>query len=141
MTIRTLAALLVTLLATWAAPGAAQQFYVPQEPEEPEVAIISPAHDEMVHNNLGSVVVNLAVRELEEDEEIVLLLDDEEVARDHALPSFIVLNDLNRGTHQLQVLIVDGDGEVVAESAMSTFHVWKASRLLRAKAPVPARAG
>jgi hypothetical protein len=123
--------LLIGLLAGALASGSgAQQFFTPQAPEQPEVQILAPADSEMIYNT-GSVVVNLAVRELEEDEELVLLLDDEEVARNATPPSFIVLNDLERGEHQLQVLIVDGDGEVVAESPVSTFYVFKASRLLR----------
>jgi hypothetical protein len=128
---RRLAPWLCAIGLQWAAPGSAQQVYSPGPQEAPEVAILAPAHDEMVYDNNGRVVVNLAVRELEPDEEIVLLLDQEEVARDSNPPAFIVLNQLNRGTHQLQVQIVDGDGDVVAESQVSSFYVWKASRLFR----------
>jgi hypothetical protein len=132
MTLRSFAAtLVVALLALQAGPGTAQHVYAPQTPVPPEVAIVSPADSEVVHNNLGAVVVSLAARELEPDEELVLLLDDEEVARDHALPEFVVLSDLERGPHRLQVLIVDADGDVVAESPVSSFHMWKASRLMR----------
>jgi len=128
---RGLALLLCAIGLQWAAPGSAQQIYTPATPVEPEIAILAPADSETVYDNNGRVVVNLAVRELEPDEEIVLLLDQEEVARDSNPPAFIVLNDLNRGTHQLQVRIVDGDGDVVAESQVSSFFVWKASRLFR----------
>lgn len=128
---RGLAPLLCAIGLQWAAPGSAQQLYSPGPAVEPEVAILAPANSEMIYDNNGRVVVNLAVRELEDDEEIVLLLDEEEVARDSNPPAFIVLNDLNRGHHQLQVRIVDGDGDVVAESQVSSFYVWKASRLFR----------
>ena len=125
------AVFLVALLLQVATPGSAQQFVTPQTPEPPEVAILAPADSEMIHNNNGSVIVTLAARELEPDEELVLLLDQREVARDHSAPAFIVLNDIERGTHELQVRIVDDEDEVVAESPVSTFHVWKASRLFR----------
>jgi hypothetical protein len=132
MSLRTLAGTVVAaLLVVLAGPGAAQHIHTPQTPVAPEVVIVAPADSEVVHNNLGAVVVSLAARELEPGEEIVLLLDDEEVARDHALPEFIVLNNLDRGPHRLQVLIVDADGDVVAESPVSSFHIWKASRLMR----------
>jgi hypothetical protein len=128
---RGLAPLLCAVGLQWAAPGSAQQIYSPGPVVEAEVAILAPANSEMIYDNNGRVVVNLAVRELEDDEEIVLLLDQEEVARDSNPPAFIVLNDLNRGPHQLQVRIVDGEGDVVAESQVSSFYVWKASRLFR----------
>lgn len=128
---RRLVPLLCAIGLQWAAPGSAQQIYSPGPQAEREIAVLSPADSEMVYDNNGRVVVNLAVRELESDEEIVLLLDHEEVARDGNAPAFIVLNHLDRGTHHLQVRIVDGDGDVVAESPVSVFYVWKASRLFR----------
>ena len=128
---RRLAPLLCAIGLQWAAPGSAQQIDSPGPQPEREIAIVAPADSEMVYDNNGRVVVNLAVRELEPDEEIVLLLDHEEVARDSTAPEYIVLNHLDRGTHHLQVRIVDGDGDVVAESQVSVFYVWKASRLFR----------
>jgi hypothetical protein len=53
------------------------------------------------------------------------LVDGSRHGPDRRTPVFI-LDGLDRGEHVLQVLLVDGKGEVVAASPPVTFHDWRA---------------
>lgn len=99
--------------------------------EAPELAITAPVQDQVLRHPLGSLAIAVAMRELDDGEQVVLLLDGEEVARHDERPQFIVLETVTPGTHRLQLRIVDEDDEVVAQSEVATFHMLRRSRLNR----------
>lgn len=101
------------------------------------LVIASPAPEETVHDNAGTVGVVVAVEDgavLPPGYNIRLLLDGEPAAPD-APDTRFQLNGLDRGSHRLQALIVDDDGRVLDRSEPVTFHLWQASRLNRRTAP------
>lgn len=95
-------------------------------------AIVQPEAEQTVHDNGGNVVVNVALEPgLARGHEVVLLLDGETISQWPAV-SF-GLTGLERGTHTLQALITDSNGDVVAASEPVTFNMWQASLFMPAR--------
>lgn len=111
------------LLAGWAVAGYAAG-----------LTIQSPAQGQNVRDNSGNFAVTVAIEDgarLPEGFAIRVLLDGKPAAPDVPITR-IPLTGVNRGRHELQALIVDGSGNVVARSATRTFTMRQASRLNRA---------
>jgi len=67
--------------------------------------------------------------QLHRDHRIILSLDGKPVA---ALQSgAFVLNEVERGTHELRAAVVDAEERELIVSAAVTFHMWQASVLFR----------
>ncbi|MDQ2780594.1 MAG: hypothetical protein M3Y32_13670 [Pseudomonadota bacterium] len=99
------------------------------------LTIQSPAQGQNVRDNRGDFAVTVAIEDgaqLPEGFAIRVLLDGKPAAPDVPITR-IPLTGVNRGTHKLQALIVDGNGNVVARSARRTFTMRQASRLNRAR--------
>lgn len=93
-----------------------------------EVNVIAPAHEEAVRDNQGNVTVRVGSRpEVADDHQYQLLLDGEVVAQGRG--TTFQLENVHRGEYRLQVRIVRGEDDVVAESEPSTFFMLQASRL------------
>jgi len=93
-----------------------------------EARVVSPALDETVHSNTGSirVIVEGAPRGLQ----LQPLLDGEAMSEPVTDPVFY-LRGVTRGTHELTVRLLDAGGREVIRTPPVTFHVWQASRLFR----------
>lgn len=122
------AIVLVTILAcALFATGGAHAADLPQRYQR--FAITQPKDGVTVFSNPGHVDVRVAIEpaaELAAGERLVLLLDGQEVAQVRGQE--IVLDNVNRGTHELRARIVDSDGATIAEAPPVTFHMWQASR-------------
>ncbi len=91
-------------------------------------AIVQPEVDETVHDNNGNVWVQVALEPyLARGHEVALLLDGETISQWPAVT--FGLTGLERGTHTLQALITDSNGDVVVASEPVTFNMWQASLL------------
>jgi len=87
-----------------------------------QLHIVSPANDEPLRENNGQVNVELAISPaLKPGHRLRLLLDGQVVA-EGTDPHF-QLDNVDRGTHQLQVDVVSADGQVLLESPVTTFHL------------------
>ena len=85
------------------------------------LTITSPANDSVIHNN-GNVLVNVSVKPaLLGNHKLRLLVDGEVLAGPQKNNTFAIEN-MFRGTHQLQVEIVDGKGKSLMQTA-SVIHV------------------
>lgn len=94
------------------------------------VRIIVPQHDATVHDNQGTLDVSVEVLppiRAEAGEHIVLLLDGRVVASGAKVR--IRLTDVDRGTHTLQAQVAAADGTLLLASPVTSFHMWRASRL------------
>ena len=91
------------------------------------VNIVSPSHDQAIRDNAGSVTIQAQIQpELHAGHLVRFLLDGQEVSRS---PSLVHnLQNVDRGTHQVQVEIVNAAGDVVASSSRSTFHLQRYSQ-------------
>ena len=107
-----------------AAPEAA-----PKEPEEPKVIyesleITQPENDKAIRSNEGKVTaLARSVPALDSNHRFRWSMDGTPVQEVNA-PE-LRLNNVNRGTHTLQVQIVDADGKVVMSSETITFHLMR----------------
>jgi len=86
--------------------------------------IVSPANDEGIHANDGVMSVSVKSNPaLQNGHSLVVLVDGKEYATSNT--NSITLNGLERGTHSLQVRIVNSDGSIVKSSTTTTFHIIK----------------
>lgn len=93
-----------------------------------EARVVSPAVDEMVHSNTGTVRV--VVDDVPSGLRLQPVLDGE-VTREPVADSEFYLRGVNRGTHELVIKLVDAGGREVGRTSPVTFHLWHASRLMR----------
>ena len=113
------AALLILLLAPTLA--AAQGAYTGAD-------ILSPAADEGVRANAGEIWVQTRITPaLRKGHQVRLLLDGLPYGQAQKSPRFHLVG-LDRGTHALQVQVVDAAGRVVFAGVPGTFHLLRHSR-------------
>lgn len=94
------------------------------------LAVASPGHDEAIRNNAGNVAVVAAVEpELQEGHVMQLYLDGE-LRQSSRTPAFQLTN-LDRGTHSVELRIVDASGQTLARSEPSVFHLQRRSVILQ----------
>lgn len=92
--------------------------------------IAVPADEETVHDNNGDVRVIVRVSpplDAQAGDRIVLLLDGHPAASGRT--TRYELEDVDRGTHNLQAQVAAADGSVLEASPVVTFYMWRASRL------------
>jgi len=93
-----------------------------------EARVVSPAIDETVHSNTGSIRV--IVEDVPRGLKLQPVLDGE-VMSEPVADSVFYLRGVTRGTHKLTVKLLDAGGREVSRTSPVTFHVWHASRLFR----------
>ena len=94
-----------------------------------DAVIVSPANDTAVRNNAGNLTVRGQVSpSLESGHRVQLLLDGVPQGAPRRTLEFS-LENIDRGTHHLQVRIVDSGGKVLFAGAPSTVHLLRHSRL------------
>lgn len=94
-----------------------------------QAVIVSPANDSAVRSNSGTLVIQGRVSpELESGHQAQLLLDGvPQGAPNRSLEFF--LENIDRGTHRLEIQIIDPGGKVVFAGAPSKVHLLRHSRL------------
>ena len=94
--------------------------------EYSEFAITSPANEEGVRANDGNVTVRLALRPaLRRGHTIAVSIDGERIGA--GTSTSIQMTNLTRGGHTLQALVLDADGEELAQTDAVTFYVLRAA--------------
>ncbi len=93
-----------------------------QAPEYTNLRVISPSSDEGVRANDGNIALKAAIEPgLFRTHQLRFYLDGNPVGtvRGSSMP----LNNVDRGTHQAKVAVIDNSGNVLKESEIVTFHV------------------
>lgn len=91
-----------------------------------QVTIAAPPPDQAVVDTTGDVQVKVQLDpKLRQGDRLRVLVDGTPVAT--ASDTTVALHNVFRGTHQLQVQVLDGQGQVVASSESSTFHMIRPS--------------
>jgi hypothetical protein len=96
-----------------------------------EIAVVAPAKEQTVHDNLGRVEVRIALQPaLQERHEhrLQIFLDERPAATLTAGQSH-TLSGVERGAHTLRAAVVGSDGRELATSESVTFFMWQASKL------------
>jgi len=110
-----------------------------EAPAYTHVSIVQPSHDSTVRNNAGVVVISALLEPpLRTDlgHKIVLSMDGTPIG-EPGPSTAIQLSNVDRGTHTLQVSVVDDAGKVLVTSDPSTFHMRRVSILHPKPAPPP----
>jgi len=90
----------------------------------PRVEILSPKDDEAIRSNHGEVDVLILISGQEGVSFICeLTLDGEPVDKRADADGAFVLQNIDRGTHLLQVRLMDAEGSVLAKSSEVRFHM------------------
>ncbi|GAA0205646.1 DUF4124 domain-containing protein [Kangiella japonica] len=132
ITVKTDVNVVSTPKPTFKAPSISQPTEMVDEKEfQYEVlAIDTPKDDEGIRANDGRINVIVAVTpNLRPNHSVQLKMDGNNTGQAQKIPYFN-LSDVERGTHQLQAVIIDDDsGEAVQSSDTVSFHALIASRL------------
>lgn len=92
--------------------------------------VASPAHDEGLRDNAGNVTVTAEVQpELAPSHVLALYLDG--ALQQTGQTTRFELSNLDRGTHRLELRILDASGNTLAASEPSVFHLQRRSLLLQ----------
>ena len=99
---------------------------------DPAVRIVAPEPETTIHDNNGNLSVQVALSQAPDTaavDQLALLLDGNVVAKGRDL-SF-ELNNIDRGSHTLQVQAYAAGGKLLATSPPVVFHMWRASLLFK----------
>jgi hypothetical protein len=92
------------------------------------VTISQPADDEAVRDNAGNLSIQVSSDPaLQANHRFVVLIDGEKQAEGRG--GSLQVQNVDRGTHSLQVNVVDGGGQVLASSPVVKFHMLRVSVL------------
>jgi len=94
--------------------------------QAPGLRIVSPAPDETIHGNAGTITV--VVAGVAPGTPLRAVLDGVASTATYPAPTF-KLQAVPRGSHQLVVELPDSSGDTIGRSPPVQFHVWQASRL------------
>lgn len=91
------------------------------------VEIVSPQMDETIRDNTGLVTVSVALQpRLRPGDSLTLLMNGEVLVKDLKTTNLPISN-VDRGSHELQALVVDDTGSEVGRSEPVTFHLHRAA--------------
>lgn len=99
-----------------------------------KIAIVGPASDETLRRNDGNVSVTVESEpavDRQSGHEYQVLLDGTIAARGNG--TTFLLENTDRGTHQLTVQVIDQGGKILGQSSPVTFHLLRFSALSGAK--------
>lgn len=122
-----------TIPATRVPPKAQPALPAPDEPETrySSLQITSPEDDQAIRSNPGNITVSLTIEpalNVAQGHSISLLLDhqlvSENITTDQAM-----LQNIDRGTHQLSAVIKNQQGRTLKQSNSITFHLHRHSIL------------
>lgn len=113
---------------------------VEQEPSKPpapptatyeSLEIVSPVNDETIRDNAGNVTVGIESRPILQSKQghrLVVLMDGSPIGPPTTAMQ-IPLENIDRGSHTLQAIIVDANGQPLIRSGVLTFHLRRHSSL------------
>ena len=120
-------------MVLWCAVAAATPLRKPAVPVPVDsyirAEILYPADDAAVRSNAGTLTVLVRVDpQMQDGHRLQLLLDGVPSATAGRKPEFH-LENIDRGTHTLQLQIIDGSGRVLFTGPPVRFHLLRRSRL------------
>jgi len=109
----------------------------PKKPEKAKqykrVSIVSPEDDQGYRSNDGTVKINVSLKpelQVKFGHHLQLVLDGKKLKQEWDSASIELLN-VDRGTHTISVIVVDGQEKKLKQSKPITFHLLRYSMLFR----------
>lgn len=99
------------------------------------VEIVAPEQDETIRDNTGQVAVSIALQPRLRPGHSLTVLMDGAVLVENLKTTSLPMSNIDRGSHELRVLVMDDQGREVGSSAPVTFHLHRAA--LGAARPSP----
>lgn len=92
------------------------------EPTYTSLTITAPQNDEAIRSNAGNFAATAEIEpELLGGDSIQWLFDGQVIKGANA--TFLTMTNVDRGTHTVQIQVINTDGEVVKSSETITFHL------------------
>src|SRR3989304_10029508 len=114
-----------TIPALPVSSGEALSTPAPEEKPYTSLKIASPGNDEAIRDNTGNLNVIIEINpQLQSMHKLTLYLDGGEYASSSST-TFNLMN-LDRGTHQLRVVVQDPVGKILTSTPSITFHILRA---------------
>lgn len=93
-----------------------------------QISIVQPNNATTIHSNPGKLTVRVRHAGGAPGGGVQLLLDGAALPKVYR-HNVITLEGIDRGSHNLQAVLLDAEGKQLAASATVTFYMWHASRL------------
>jgi len=101
-----------------------------------DLKITSPENELAIRDNAGNLDVSVTIKpDLRSEHKLVLYLDGNTYSTGNS-PVF-KLQNVDRGTHQLRVAVVDADGHQLIDSKSVSFHMLRFSAIKPKPSPPP----
>lgn len=91
--------------------------------------IISPEHDSPLRSNDGSINIQVKITPEKKITQKLQLFLDGKALGDSQISSTIRVENIDRGTRQIQVKLLDGSGKVLAGTQVVTVHLQRISSI------------
>lgn len=91
------------------------------------VEIVSPEQDETIRDNTGQVAVSIALQPRLRPGHSLTLVMDGAVLVENLKTTSLPMSNIDRGSHELRVLVMDDQGREVGSSEPVTFHLHRAA--------------
>ena len=101
--------------------------------------IVRPKNADTIHDNTGTAPIEVTLQpplNAKAGHRIRVILDDALQTGAWSTTRFS-LQQVDRGTHTLRVIVTDGEGKELARSEPIEFYMWQASRLFRGQRSTP----
>jgi hypothetical protein len=93
-----------------------------------KATILSPTDDQALRSNDGAINVHVSTEpEKNNTQTLQLYLDGKKLGSPQISPTFRALN-IDRGTHQVQVMLLDENGKSLAKTQIVTVHVLRITK-------------
>lgn len=94
---------------------------------EYSIKILSPKEDIAIRSNNGTIDINVDIRpELNNNQLLQLFIDGVAFGKSQKSTTIRALN-IDRGTHQLQVKLLDNEGNILTKTQVVTVHLQRAA--------------
>lgn len=92
-----------------------------------QASITAPINDNVLRSNDGTIDIQVSITpEKENEQKLQLFLDGKAIGKAQISTTIRALN-IDRGTHQLQVNLLDKAGNILAKTQIITIHLLRAS--------------
>jgi len=99
------------------------------------LAIVSPSNDASIRNNAGNVAIQARITPELAEGHVARIELDGSMSGEEVVAGSVYLSNVSRGTHSARLVVESANGQRLAESPASVFHLQRISLLSPARNP------